>query len=99
MLQQQESLHHVEMRKWQRVLHTAAQLLRQVKYSHYILWNNDNHCDVLTEICCLIFKTEESLTELQMSIHPTATEKMFSVLKSSVNSFNSRTEQRSHSEM
>ncbi|KAG7197531.1 hypothetical protein KM043_017642 [Ampulex compressa] len=54
LLQQQESLHNVEMRKWQRVLHTAAQLLRQ---------------------------TEESLTELQMSIHPTATEKMFSVLK------------------
>jgi len=31
LLQQQESLHNVEMRKWQRVLHTAAQLLRQVK--------------------------------------------------------------------
>ena len=30
LLQQQESLHNVEMRKWQRVLHTAAQLLRQV---------------------------------------------------------------------
>nr|XP_012149577.1 PREDICTED: GRAM domain-containing protein 1B-like isoform X3 [Megachile rotundata] len=72
LLQQQESLHNVEMRKWQRVLHTAAQLLRQ---------------------------TEESLTELQMSIHPTATEKMFSVLKPSVKSFNSRPEQRSHSEM
>ncbi|XP_053971246.1 protein Aster-B-like isoform X2 [Hylaeus anthracinus] len=72
LLQQQESLHNVEMRKWQRVLHTAAQLLRQ---------------------------TEESLTELQMSIHPTATEKMFSVLKPSIKSFNSRTEQRSHSEI
>ncbi|XP_029045428.2 LOW QUALITY PROTEIN: protein Aster-B-like [Osmia bicornis bicornis] len=72
LLQQQESLHNVEMRKWQRVLHTAAQLLRQ---------------------------TEESLTELQMSIHPTATEKMFSVLKPSLKSFNSHTEQRSHSEM
>nr|XP_031846242.1 protein Aster-B-like isoform X1 [Nomia melanderi] len=72
LLQQQESLHNVEMRKWQRVLHTAAQLLRQ---------------------------TEESLTELQMSIHPTATEKMFSVLKPSIKSFNSRTEQQSHSEM
>ncbi|XP_071633351.1 protein Aster-B isoform X2 [Temnothorax longispinosus] len=31
LLQQQESLHNVEMRKWQRVLHTAAQLLRQVR--------------------------------------------------------------------
>ncbi|XP_015436745.1 PREDICTED: GRAM domain-containing protein 1B-like [Dufourea novaeangliae] len=72
LLQQQESLHNVEMRKWQRVLHTAAQLLRQI---------------------------EESLTELQMSIHPTATEKMFSVLKPSIKSFNSHTEQRSHSEM
>ncbi|XP_076167712.1 protein Aster-B isoform X2 [Ptiloglossa arizonensis] len=72
LLQQQESLHNVEMRKWQRVLHTAAQLLRQ---------------------------TEESLTELQMSIHPTATEKMFSVLKPNIKSFNSRTEQRSHSEI
>lgn len=30
LLQQQESLHNVEMRKWQRVLHTAIQLLRQV---------------------------------------------------------------------
>ncbi|XP_076277317.1 protein Aster-B [Lasioglossum baleicum] len=72
LLQQQESLHNVEMRKWQRVLHTAAQLLRQ---------------------------TEESLTELQMSIHPTATEKMFSVLKPSIKSFNSHTGQQSHSEM
>lgn len=72
LLQQQESLHNIEMRKWQRVLHTAAQLLRQ---------------------------TEESLTELQMSIHPTATEKMFSVLKPSLKSYNSHTEQRSHSEM
>lgn len=31
LLQQQESLHNVEMRKWQRVLHTATQLLRQVR--------------------------------------------------------------------
>lgn len=31
LLQQQESLHNVEMRKWQRVLHAAAQLLRQVQ--------------------------------------------------------------------
>ena len=30
LLQQQESLHNVEIKKWQRVLHTAAQLLRQV---------------------------------------------------------------------
>ncbi|XP_012272222.1 GRAM domain-containing protein 1B isoform X2 [Orussus abietinus] len=67
LLQQQESLHNVEMRKWQRVLHTASQLLRQ---------------------------TEESLTELQMSIHPTASEKMFSVLKPGVK--NSRSEQRSN---
>ncbi|XP_011700392.1 PREDICTED: GRAM domain-containing protein 1B-like [Wasmannia auropunctata] len=72
LLQQQESLHNVEMRKWQRVLHTAAQLLRQ---------------------------TEESLTELQMSIHPTATEKMFSVLKPNLKSLNAHTERRSKSEM
>ncbi|KAL0131938.1 hypothetical protein PUN28_000011 [Cardiocondyla obscurior] len=72
LLQQQESLHNVEMRKWQRVLHTAAQLLRQ---------------------------TEESLTELQMSIHPTATEKMFSVLKPNLKSLNAHTGQRDKSEM
>ncbi|XP_018305385.1 GRAM domain-containing protein 1B isoform X1 [Mycetomoellerius zeteki] len=72
LLQQQESLHNVEMRKWQRVLHTAAQLLRQ---------------------------TEESLTELQMSIHPTATEKMFSVLKPHLKSLNAHTERRGKSEM
>ncbi|KYN03970.1 GRAM domain-containing protein 1B, partial [Cyphomyrmex costatus] len=72
LLQQQESLHNVEMRKWQRVLHTAAQLLRQ---------------------------TEESLTELQMSIHPSATEKMFSVLKPNLKSLNAHTERRGKSEM
>lgn len=72
LLQQQESLHNVEVRKWQRVLHTAAQLLRQ---------------------------TEESLTELQMSIHPTATEKMFSVLKPTLKNINTRTEQQSKSEL
>lgn len=36
LLQQQESLHNVEMRKWQRVLHTAAQLLRQVSRIIYL---------------------------------------------------------------
>ncbi|XP_015591084.1 GRAM domain-containing protein 1B isoform X2 [Cephus cinctus] len=72
LLQQQESLHNVEMKKWQRVLHTAAQLLRQ---------------------------TEESLTELQMSIHPTATEKMFSVLKPGLKSPNARPDQRTKTEM
>lgn len=37
LLQQQESLHNVEMRKWQRVLHTAAQLLRQVRHTKSII--------------------------------------------------------------
>ncbi|XP_023248581.1 GRAM domain-containing protein 1B-like [Copidosoma floridanum] len=54
LLQQQESLHTVEVKKWQRVLHTTIQLLKQ---------------------------TEESLTQLQMSIHPTMSEKVISVLK------------------
>lgn len=72
LLQQQESLHNVEVRKWQRVLHTAAQLLRQ---------------------------TEESLTELQMSIHPTATEKMFSVLKPTLKNTNTRTERQDKTEL
>ncbi|XP_063982134.1 protein Aster-B-like isoform X2 [Diachasmimorpha longicaudata] len=57
LLQQQESLHNVEMRRWQRILQTAAQLLKQ---------------------------TEESLTELQKSMHPMATDKIFSVLKPSL---------------
>ncbi|XP_046427747.1 protein Aster-B isoform X3 [Neodiprion lecontei] len=71
LLQQQESLHNVEMRKWQRVLHTAAQLLRQ---------------------------TEESLTELQMSIHPTVTDNVISVLKtlSSSKSSESRSDHQSY---
>ncbi|XP_011315483.1 GRAM domain-containing protein 1B [Fopius arisanus] len=60
LLQQQESLHNVEMRRWQRILQTAAQLLKQ---------------------------TEESLTELQRSMHPMATEKMFSVLKPHLKGF------------
>lgn len=54
LLQQQETLHSVEMQKWQRVLKTAVQLLRQ---------------------------TEESLSELQHSIHPTSTNKILSILQ------------------
>ncbi|XP_057338129.1 protein Aster-B-like [Microplitis mediator] len=73
LLQQQESLHNVEMRKWQRVLHTAAQLLRQ---------------------------TEDSLIELQKSMHPTSTEKVFSVLKPNLKGFyNDRDDQRHHEDM
>ncbi|XP_066591813.1 protein Aster-B-like [Prorops nasuta] len=72
LLQQQESLHNVEMKKWQRVLHTAAQLLRQ---------------------------TEESLTELQMSIHPTTTEKLFSVLKLNLQSPSSRSDEQVKTEL
>lgn len=30
LLQQQESLHNVEMRRWQRLLHNAAKLLKDV---------------------------------------------------------------------
>lgn len=44
-------------------------------------------------------KTEESLTELQMSIHPTATEKVFSVLKPGLKSINSRNDQRNNPEL
>ncbi|KAK0178293.1 hypothetical protein PV328_002257 [Microctonus aethiopoides] len=73
LLQQQESLHNVEMRKWQRVLHTAIQLLRQ---------------------------TEESLTELQKSMHPSLTEKMFSVLKPNLKGFyNERTGENHNEDM
>ncbi|XP_074112163.1 protein Aster-B [Cotesia typhae] len=73
LLQQQESLHNVEMRKWQRVLHTAAQLLRQ---------------------------TEDSLIELQKSMHPTSTEKVFSVLKPNLKGFyNDRDDQRHNEDM
>ncbi|GLV31450.1 GRAM domain containing 1B [Carabus blaptoides fortunei] len=55
LLQQQETLHSVEMQKWQRVLKSAVQLLRQ---------------------------TEESLSELQHSIHPTSSDRIVSVLQS-----------------
>nr|CAD7456239.1 unnamed protein product [Timema tahoe] len=54
LLQQQETLHNVEMQKWQKVLQAAVQLLRQ---------------------------TEESLSELQVSIHPLVSKKVLSVLK------------------
>lgn len=55
LFQQQETLHTVEMQKWQRVLKTAIQLLK---------------------------KTEESLSELQRSIHPTYTNKIMSIVQS-----------------
>lgn len=55
LFQQQEALHTVEMHKWQRILKTAIQLLRQ---------------------------TEDSLNELQRSIHPTYTNKIMSFVQS-----------------
>lgn len=54
LLQQQETLHSVEAQKWQRVLRTSIQLLKQA---------------------------EESLNELQRSIHPTYTNKVLSIMK------------------
>ncbi|KAK9711679.1 GRAM domain-containing protein 1B-like [Popillia japonica] len=54
LLQQQETLHTVEMQKWQRILKTAIQLLRE---------------------------TEESLSQLQRSIHPTYTNKIMSIIQ------------------
>lgn len=54
LFQQQETLHSVEMQKWQRILKTAIQLLKQ---------------------------TEESLGELQRSIHPTYTNKVMSIIQ------------------
>ncbi|XP_034936499.1 protein Aster-B-like [Chelonus insularis] len=71
LIQQQESLHNVEMRKWQRVLHTAAQLLKQ---------------------------TEDSLIELQRSMHPTSTEKVFSVLKPNLKGFYNEADDQRHNE-
>lgn len=55
LLRQQEVLHSVEMQKWQQILKTAIQLLKQ---------------------------TEESLNELQKSIHPAYTSKLMSVFQS-----------------
>ncbi|KRT84577.1 hypothetical protein AMK59_896, partial [Oryctes borbonicus] len=54
LLQQQETLHTVEMQKWQRILKTAIELLRE---------------------------TEESLSQLQRSIHPTYTNKIMSIIQ------------------
>ncbi|XP_065170419.1 protein Aster-B isoform X2 [Atheta coriaria] len=55
LLQKQETLHTVEMQKWQQLLKTAITLLKQ---------------------------TEESLLELQKSIHPNYTKKMLSIIES-----------------
>ncbi|XP_025830543.1 GRAM domain-containing protein 1B isoform X2 [Agrilus planipennis] len=54
LLQKQETLHTIEMQKWQRVLKTSIQLLKQI---------------------------EDSLSELQHSIHPTYTNKIMSVIQ------------------
>lgn len=44
-------------------------------------------------------QAEEILTELQMSIHPTATEKMFSILKPNSKNVNTHTKQKVPSEL
>ncbi|XP_018565494.1 GRAM domain-containing protein 1B isoform X2 [Anoplophora glabripennis] len=54
LLQQQEALHSIEAQKWQRILRTSIQLLRQA---------------------------EESLNELQRSIHPTYRSKVMSIIQ------------------
>ncbi|XP_022906025.1 protein Aster-B isoform X2 [Onthophagus taurus] len=54
LLQQQETLHTVEMHKWQKILKTAIQLLRDI---------------------------EESLSQLQRSIHPAYTSKIMSMVQ------------------
>ncbi|KAF5270412.1 hypothetical protein FQR65_LT05600 [Abscondita terminalis] len=54
LLQKQETLHSLEMQKWQKVLKTSIDLLKQI---------------------------EESLNELQHSIHPTYTNKIMSIIQ------------------
>ncbi|KAF5288678.1 hypothetical protein FQA39_LY15320 [Lamprigera yunnana] len=54
LLQKQETLHSLEMQRWQKVLKTSIELLKQV---------------------------EESLNELQQSIHPTYTNKIMSIIQ------------------
>ncbi|XP_031334333.1 protein Aster-B-like isoform X3 [Photinus pyralis] len=54
LLQKQETLHSLEMQRWQKVLKTSIQLLKQI---------------------------EESLNELQHSIHPTYTSKIMSIIQ------------------
>jgi len=54
LLQKQETLHSIEMQRWQKVLKTSISLLKQI---------------------------EESLNELQHSIHPTYTNKIMSIIQ------------------
>ncbi|KAK4883580.1 hypothetical protein RN001_006899 [Aquatica leii] len=54
LLQKQETLHSLEMQRWQKVLKTSIELLKQI---------------------------EESLNELQHSIHPTYTNKIMSIIQ------------------
>ncbi|KAF2903329.1 hypothetical protein ILUMI_02855 [Ignelater luminosus] len=54
LLQKQETLHTIEMQRWQKVLKTSINLLKQI---------------------------EESLNELQHSIHPTYTNKIMSIIQ------------------
>ncbi|XP_063225592.1 protein Aster-B-like isoform X2 [Bacillus rossius redtenbacheri] len=71
LLQQQEALHNVEMQKWQKVLQAAVQLLRQEEQDAY------KQLDVVDSDD----QTEESLSELQLSIHPLVSKKVLAVLK------------------
>lgn len=73
MLQQQETLHSVEIQKWQRILKTSIQLLKQVSFDAFSYDVKYFYVEIL--------QTEESLNELQRAINPTYTHKVMSILQ------------------
>ena len=93
LLRQQESLHTLEMQKWQKVLHSSVMLLREVTSKSKIIYASVYFylCLSLCNNFINVLQTEDSLKELQMSIQPRVKHKLTSVIKDLTNS-NDRSE-------
>ena len=90
LLHRQEVAHQLELEKWHAILGAATELLRQV--CNYII-EIFNHHELFSISCPLnipfFFQTEQSLTNLQRSIHPLSLKNLGNLLRFQNSDWNS----------
>ena len=95
LLHRQEVAHQLELEKWHAILGAATELLRQVCNNIIEICNHQEFLItvlyqlVIQYFICLIFQTEQSLTNLQRSIHPLSLKNLGNLLRFQNSDWNS----------
>ena len=94
LLHRQEVAHQLELEKWHAILGAATELLRQVCNNIIEICNHHQFLTVLYQLpiqyfIYFIFQTEQSLTNLQRSIHPLSLKNLGNLLRFQNSDWNS----------